>query len=122
MNIANDEKITQYYALSPQKFSVLEKLIIEQNFSQKNPASAPELDLEIQLRTNEESPSRRLTLKFHGIRDLHLQQPSWSVFILTLIEITSIEDRQWESIKYSVNETEDETLSFLCQDFEMHVT
>lgn len=60
------------------------------------------------------------TLLLSGVVNFRLVP--WSSFVkFPFIEIKAIDDRQWEHLQYEVQETENNTLSFLCRDFEASV-
>jgi hypothetical protein len=111
---AKDVKIDYYYSLKPTDFPLLEKLELYQNVPPQQ--SPSDLSLKIELRPDNTEDNRRLYLSFEGVVNLRLVP--WSSFVqFSLIEIKPISDRQWEHLKYEVGEIEENTLSFLCRDF-----
>ena len=89
MTASTDERIQRYYSINPKQFSVLTSLIMSQELPVWG--EPPVLNLEIVLQANEES-GKRLLLKFKGVRSLVVRQPDFSVFNVSLIEISSIID------------------------------
>jgi len=115
MTASTDERIQRYYSINPKQSSVLTSLIMSQELPVWG--EPPVLNLEIVLQANEES-GKRLLLKFKGVRSLVVRQPDFSVFNVSLIEISSIKNMQWETAKYAVKELEEQSISFTCQEFD----
>ena len=78
------------------------------------------VDMMLALSPLDTNDSRQVILSFHGVAGLRFT-PGNNALDLSLLEIYSIKDRQWENIKYKVAETEDELLSFFCADFSVTV-
>ena len=113
-----DIKIEHYYALKPLDFSVLERLELSQTVPPQQTPS--DLSLNIVLHSPRRTDKRRLCLSFDGVVNFSLVP--WSSFVqFPLIEIRAIGDRQWEHLQYEVRETENNTLSFVCRDFDASV-
>jgi hypothetical protein len=111
-----DVKIEHYYALKPIRFPVLAKLEL---YQEAPPRQSPsDLSLEIELRPGKNTDSSRLCLSFSGVVSLRLV-PSSSFVQFPFLEIRSIRDRHWENLRYEVEDTEGNTLSFFCKDFEV---
>jgi len=113
-----DIKIEHYYALKPVDFSVLERLELSQTVPPQQTPS--DLSLNIVLHSPRRTDKRRLCLSFDGVVNFSLVP--WSSFVqFPLIEIRAIGDRQWEHLQYEVRETENNTLSFVCRDFDASI-
>ena len=64
------------------------------------------------------SDRRRLLLIFHDVRELSFGPGVFFPF-LSLLEIRSIQDQQWEDLKYRVvNAEQDNDLRFYCHHFD----
>jgi hypothetical protein len=118
MTLSDARKIENYYSLLPTKFSVLRRMVVEQEIASD---TAPQINVTFELGSNEIGVDDKLVLQFMGVRQLQLNQPSWSLVALTLIEIASIRDSQWENINYKVAETEEDIFSLLCRDFSAQI-
>jgi len=73
------------------------------------------------LRPSGRGDERRVRLVFDNVGDLSFGA---GVFIphLSLLEILSIRDRQWEGLNYKVvNDEQDNGLRFYCRDFDMTI-
>lgn len=107
-------KIEQYYSIQPTKYSIIERLQIDQEVSYEN--HLYQLSLVITLRTTDDSDANRLVLSFSKVRELHLS-PGISALQLSFLNIVHV-DGQWEDVNYKVSESEqDIEFSFLCDDF-----
>lgn len=110
-------KIEHYYALKPVDFSILERLELSQTVPPQQ--SPSDLSLQIVLRSHRRD-DQHLCLSFSGVVNFRLAP--WSSFVqFPFIEIKAIGDRQWEHLQYEVQEAENNTLSFVCRDFEASV-
>ena len=61
-----------------------------------------------------------LRLKFEGVAQIEVHQ-RWQRLFLSLLEIFSIREQQWEGLNYYVHDTEEDVLSFYCYRFEAEV-
>lgn len=113
------DKIKEYHSLCPGDFRVVSRIGIVQRIFPE--VDTPELTLELDLTSETGNDSRRLALSFTGVRNLRLQQPSWSLFQMTTLQIMSIAEDQWEGLKYKVRDDEEDSVSFTCSDFEAHL-
>jgi len=57
-----------------------------------------------------------LTLRFEGVRNLKVDQGSWSLMQFPLLEIRDIRARGWEGLAYQVVDNEHGVLSCACKD------
>ena len=106
--------VDHYRSLDPAAFPVVAALALEQEAG----AERITVTLRLTLRPASSQDPRRLRLTFHGVRELTLEQPEWSVFNLPKIEILTVQDRGSEGLHYLVRETEGDILSFYCGSFE----
>lgn len=114
----SDKAIGRYWSFHPRLFSVLDRL----EFSQKSTGGSPAyvLSLELWFRPSEKDDDpRRLHLSFENVIDFKFN-PNGFVEI-SLLEILSIREKQWENLKYRVVDTEENQLSFYCKQFEVEI-
>jgi hypothetical protein len=111
----SDKSIEAYYALKPNLFPTLVRLEMrqEQNFMDDTPI----LVLNIELRPKSFQDSQRLLLMFFDVSGLKLTPPDMSLLQFMDIEISSIREQQWEKIRYTVREIEDDAIEFRCAKF-----
>ena len=64
---------------------------------------------------------KKLMLKFKGVVNLQITPPERCPIYFSQLEIYSIKDRQWEGVRYSVKEVENDTISFLCKNFTVSI-
>jgi hypothetical protein len=112
--VTPNQKIERYLALTPIKFTVVREVVIRQEALK---GETPSLDLTLTL-AQRSSVNPSLRLVFRGVRDLQIRQPSLSLFETIDIEITNTSSNQWEDSRYAVKELEEDSLSFICADFE----
>ena len=114
-----DEAIHRYWALRPATFALLDKLELRQT----HPAEQvpPELSLEVWLypESNEYDDRYRLRVSFFGVEVLKLQPQGLVQF--GPLAIKSIRDYGWEHLKYQVEDSESNQLSFYCKSFEARI-
>ncbi len=79
-----------------------------------------EPDLVIELRPMDPKDKRRLHLTFTRVGSLVLH-PFGGFIQFSQLEVTSIEDWQWERYKYRVHEVEHDALSFYCWEYQATV-
>ena len=104
--------VDAFYSLEPAKFPVLESLELKREFQ---PSGSGDLDLSLALRSLRGEAQRRLVLVFKGVHDLKFGEVDQLDGLF--VEIRSIHDSQLEGLNYKVVESEDDTFSFLCNDF-----
>jgi hypothetical protein len=114
----NDRAIDRYWSFHPKLFSVLDRLELSQKSTGESPAYV--LSLEIWFRPSEKDDDpRQLHLSFENVIDLKFNP---SDFIeISLLEILSIREYQWEKLRYRVVDTEGNQLSFYCKQFEVEI-
>lgn len=118
MTVNLEEKINEYYALEPTKYSVLEsiKLMYSENIDEQVSLGL----LAILAPTGKSERKHRLRLEFFGVRSLVFAQPSWSQISIPHLEllngetITGIENR---GTYYVRDPSQDQILRFWCNDF-----
>ena len=119
----DDPKITEYYRCEPRWFPIARSFriveIVEIVESDRQAAPAIRIDLHIELGPIDRTDTATLRLTFFDVRQLKLQQPQLSHWPVGPLFITSIRDRQWEGANYGVSDSENESLSFICRDFEV---
>jgi hypothetical protein len=108
-------KIEHYQSLKSTKFPLLARIDIHQIWSDNE--IPPDLQVELEMRSRQVGSHEALILQFLGVRELRFSQPSLSLLQITLLEISSIKDRGWETLRYKVKDEEDGNLSFFCADF-----
>ncbi len=113
-----EEAIQRYWALHPASFSVLDSFKVEHHYSTDNTVPKLTLKLEMKLRSsfNPDDDRKRLKLSFLGATELRLEVKSVAQF--PLITISSMDELQWERLKYQISDEENNQLSFYCEDFE----
>jgi len=108
----HDLSIDSYYSLKPGDFCDIEKLVIETH------DDGFVTRLYLRLRPRCSTDTRHLVLTFDGVINLRFTPPERFKLQISQLEIRSILDMQWEGIRYSVREAEQEdTISFLCRKF-----
>jgi hypothetical protein len=112
-----DARVAQYYELRPLDFDEVERLELRQSAADEGFETA----LEIALRPIDARRADRLVLSFAGVLNLRLTPPERRVIQFVLLEIHCVRDRQWEGVSYSVMETENHTISFLCREFSANI-
>jgi len=115
-DLRNDPNLAHYYALRRgQKFHHVERLELRQTdgFGWRGDIAS----LEVVLSSAEPNDGRILKLTFNGVLNLRLTPPPRMVISLTTLEVSPVRDLQWEGVSYSVKETDEDTLAFLCRDF-----
>ncbi len=111
---SNDPAIDHYHSLRPRAFEYIARLELQQ----AREAGIWRFDLQIELYATDESNPQRLQLSFIGVRDFKYVPASAFDLSVSLLEIVSIADRQWEGVHYQVfNDEQDADLSFYCFDF-----
>ncbi len=110
-----DELIDHYWSLRPTLFNVLDVMRLHQRKLDEDAPVRLELELVLRAFEQESDDRERLRLVFFGVTDLELSGTGFVVF--PLLEIFSIQDFQWEHLKYRVKETENGELSFYCESF-----
>jgi hypothetical protein len=119
MPLPDEEIIQNYYSLDPKQYPILISFNITQELSLWG--EQPKLSIEMEFKSKNENNANVLKLKCRGVRNLILKQPTWSVFEIPWIEISSIRARQWENLNYYINDPEEESISFMCAEFEAAV-
>jgi hypothetical protein len=112
------EKIERYHSAHPLRFPILGDMAIEQVATYSEPARR--LDMTIRLRS--ERGDQWLTLKFYGVQELVLRQPTLTEIRVSALELTSIRELHWENLKYKVRESEENIFSFYCSDFDVDMS
>jgi len=116
---SEDDAVDRYWALRPATFAILDKLELRQT----HPAEQlpPELSLEMWLypESNEYDDRYRLRLSFFGVEVLKLQPQGLVQF--GPLAIKSMRDYGWEHLKYQVEDSESNQLSFYCKSFEARI-
>jgi hypothetical protein len=115
----SDHVIDAYRALRPTGYMFLEDFRIWQVMpSETNDYN---MCVDMQLRHQDDNDSRRLLLSFQGVRNIKLTPPAQMVIQMIHLEITSIRANGWERMNYSIHETENDSLFFLCETFTARV-
>jgi hypothetical protein len=73
--------------------------------------------LELVLRSADAADRRHLRLRFRSVRELAFT-PTALPPTLSSVQITSVRERGWEGVNYSVSDEHGEQLRFLCESFE----
>jgi hypothetical protein len=116
MSAVNDI-INSYYSLKPSQYGYLETFKLYREISKEG---CSDYFLELQMRsTSDFRDPRRLFLSFSGIKELKIG--NLEGLLSLLIDIRSIQEYQFENVKYKVVESEYEAFSFLCLDIEAMV-
>jgi len=111
------DAINRYWSLKPLDFTELEQFTVFQPLPSAR--GQPENTVYIVLRSRRRDPKERLHLRFFGVDQLSLKVGAYAY--LSMLEIISIQDRHWERLKFSVHETENDSLRFYCEDFEAQI-
>ena len=111
------EKIQRYYALKPAiEFPSLNRL--EWATTPIIPTPGCTCDLALHLSKSPDGGARReLVLEFENVTEVQFN-PALKCVVL---EIRDVSARQWDSVKYEVRDSENQTLSFFCRDFSFSV-
>jgi hypothetical protein len=113
--MTTDSKLDEYEASQPSTFRFIERIYVSRNFDDTG-----ELRLEVTLAKRPEPLTSRLSVLFHGIRDLHIQNLEFMVGVMLVVR--SIRADGLEDLNYRVVDDENNILRFLCRDFEILVT
>jgi hypothetical protein len=109
------DKINDFYKIQPHNYSAVASLNMEQGGDGAN-NNFSSLNLILVLKKDLES-KEGLKVNFIGVRELKINQPNWSVFNISQLEIVDMSESQWENIRYKVIDPEELTIELLCFDF-----
>jgi hypothetical protein len=116
---ALQDSIREYYELRPTEYSVVRTMTISQGIG---PTGICEQTLSLVLQKELGSPGKSLFIEFHGVRNLLLRQPEWSLISMGHIEISAPSELQKYSSTLLVRDSDQEQIiRFECRDFEAHV-
>lgn len=115
----DDQLVDQYWSLNPRLFSVLDKLNIYQKSTGGSPAHMLSLEIWFRASENEDDDFRRLHLSFDNVTTLKINPHGF--IQIPVLEIVSIQEYQWEGLKYRVSDTEENQLSFYCKQFDVEI-
>lgn len=116
MTQAVDDKISEYYALKPTEYTLLESLTIRQGFGA---TGIMQQSLSIVLCKDSGDSNTKLSLDFIGVRRLEIKQPELSQITLSHVEILPGYSLPQVESEYLVRDPEQERiLRFECGDFE----
>lgn len=110
-----DVKIERYQSANPLGFPILERITLEQVATYSEPILR--LDMTVKLRS--EAGGQWLVLKFYGVQELILRQPTLTEIRISSLELLPLHELQWEHLKYKVTESEEDIFSFYCFDFDI---
>lgn len=108
----HDPLIEHYRSLHPRRFSYVEKFEV---FSESSEDSGTSLTLVIEL-LSDTFEKQNLRLSFYGVKDLQLHI-ALEYIQLQEIQITPMNDYQWEGLKYRVLSNDANRLAFFCRSF-----
>jgi hypothetical protein len=107
-----DPLLTDYYALNPAAFGLLESLELCQSVQ---PEEWSGFTLVLRLRSSTTSEPKCLRLEFNRVQDLRIGPLEG--LLRYFFEIRSIRERQLEDRNYQVVESEHNAFSFFCNNF-----
>lgn len=108
-------RVAEYHVLRPVEFPDLDSMELCQLVPPE--VETAESVLSLHLRPRAGGDSRRLCLRFWGVRDLKVRQTT-SVITIPFLEVSCIAERQWDGVHYKVQDTEHGSISFYCGHFE----
>lgn len=112
---AADSAIDLYQSLCPWDFPLFSRFDLRQI---QDTNGEQGLLLTVILRPRDLSDTRRLQLTFTGVRTLRFVPEHFFWAIPLGLEIVSIQDRHWETLRYQVfNQEQDVELAFYAEDF-----
>ena len=115
MSVEVEAKIKGYYSLKPSQFRVLKSATLTQAVDTSTGEMRQQLSLV--LVRDDSSSDEMLHLDLFGVRDLKLQQPSWSLITLSNVEIIQSTPTGKYNGKYVVIDTDEDIISCSCHDF-----
>jgi hypothetical protein len=102
--------LDRFYSLEPRRFGFMERLEL---WRYSLPDDSPGLALTLIM--SGATPAR-LRLDFQNVRDLKIGRLEHN--LTWFLEIRSIRDHQLEELNYRVVESEEDSISFYCADFQ----
>jgi hypothetical protein len=105
------KKIEDYYSVKPARFNFVTRF--EWSVAPLREDYSPQLLMHLTSVSKIES-GVELILNFRGVRNLRFGAIG---IVQPLLEIRDVSDGQWDRVTFEVRDIENETISFLCQDF-----
>jgi hypothetical protein len=115
----DDQLIDRYWSLNPRLFPIFDRLELHQKSTGGSPAHVLSLEIWFRASANEVDDLRRLHLSFDHVTTLKINPHGF--IQIPVFEIVSIQEYQWEGLKYRVSDTEENQLSFYCKQFEVEI-
>jgi hypothetical protein len=108
-------EIEKYQSLDPTRFDILDKFEVYQHCSDDEDHIVL-VELRLRMFEHEEDDDcQRLVLSFSGVRDLKVHFQGF--MLLPVVHIRSIRQYQWEKLNYEVKDAENQSFSFVCENF-----
>lgn len=111
------DPIARFHGQKPGSYPILQEFLVEQI---DGPGVAKELRLTLVMRESSTTDAKTMELVFHGVRELKVDWPTWSVVRFGLIEIVDIAERGLEDLRFRVFEG-DGSFAFSCRSFDVAV-
>jgi hypothetical protein len=112
---AYSEKIERLFELKKNEFSTLDRLelnLTDVNFDNSSAS------LTVWLRAKH--ATHHLVIVFKNPRNLRIEHPKFLPWDFSLLSIREI-GQQWEELHFAVSEEENNSLVFMCQDFDFYL-
>jgi len=115
MSAELEAKIEEYYSLAPSRFRVLKSITLAQDID----AATGEMQqtMSLSLARDDGFNGEILHIELFGVRNLKLQQPTWSLITLSNLEILQAPPTSKYDRRYVVLDAEEGIVSCSCHDF-----